>query len=180
MDAAKRLVGGADKMVGEGMGSKSRLHRTIMLEKTTEAGPALTEGRLAEVEGRLGVRLPDSYREFLLAYNGGRPAPSHFLAYENNKPGWMRVHFFFGIDDPVRSCDILWNSAMFAGRIPDRVIPIACDEGGNRFCLDLRQAVDGPILFWDHVLEGRGPDIALYLRIAGTFSEWIASLSARA
>jgi hypothetical protein len=150
-----------------------------MIEYTTETGPRLELDLLNKFQERIGYRLPDSYCRFLLKHNGGRPKPGYFLAVEDGEPQWMRGHFFFGIGAPVESCDLGWNSSIFQGRIHKGVIPIASDEVGNRFCLDLRQPSSSPVLFWDHEKEGLGKNAALSIVIATSFEEWIQEFTAK-
>ena len=148
-----------------------------MLESTSEAPQLIDRSRLNAVEAKIGVRFPDSYRSFLLTYNGGRPAPSHFTAVENGELVLMRIHFFFGVDDPDDGYDLLWNYTTFTGRLPRHVIAIANDECGNRFCLDLRGQGNGRVLFWDHELEGVGAERALGTVIESSFEEWLGMLT---
>jgi cell wall assembly regulator SMI1 len=150
-----------------------------MLESTSEAPQSIDRNRLNSVEARMGVVFPESYRRFLLTYNGGRPAPSYFTAVENGELVLMRIHFFFGIDDPDEGCDLLWNYTTFTGRLPRHVIAVASDECGNRFCLDLRTQGNGRVLFWDHEREGAGTERALGTVVANSFEEWLGMLTAR-
>jgi SMI1/KNR4 family protein SUKH-1 len=92
----------------------------------------------------------------------------------------MRIHFFFGVDDDVESCDLLWNFQTLKVRLPRNVISIASDEAGNLFCLDLREQGRGRVLFWDRELEGAGDHRALKAVVASSFDEWLNQLTVRA
>jgi cell wall assembly regulator SMI1 len=151
-----------------------------VLERTTEAARPITKRRLASVERTLGVELPNAYRNFLLTFNGGRPFPAHFVLSRGGASQWTKIHFFFGVDDDTLSCDLLWNYNAYKNRLPAGVIPIAGDEFGNRFCLDLRVSRDGPVLFWDHELELHGQERALTGKVADTFTDWLQQLTVRA
>ena len=151
-----------------------------MLDSTREAARPTNRDRVKAVENEMGVELPESYRRFLLAYNGGRPSPAFFTAVENGEAVWMRIHFFFGIDDDVEGCDLLWYYRTLLGRLPRKVIAVANDEVGNLFCLDLRPEGHGRVLFWDHELEGAGPDRALRVVVASSFDGWLNQLTPRA
>ena len=122
---------------------------------------------------------PSSYRQFLLRFNGGRPTPSYFWLGSVGDGAWFRIHFFFGIDDDVECCDLLWNHATFKHRLPSRVIPVASDEFGNLFCFDLRTSEHAPVLFWDHEKEGQGEAAALRIKVADSFEDWIDQLTVR-
>jgi hypothetical protein len=135
---------------------------------------------LAAVEKQMEVEFPESYRQFLLAFNGGRPNPAYFTVVEDGEVVWMRIHFFFGVDDAEEGCDLLWHYRTLKGRLPRDVVSIASDEGGNLFCLDLRKRGHARVLFWDHELERAGPRAALKIVIAESFEDWLAQLTARA
>ncbi len=151
-----------------------------MLRSTSEAAQPIDRQRLIAVEKELEVRLPDSYRQFLLTFNGGRPSPSDFTVVENGSVVWMRIHFFHGVDDDVEGCNLLWVYKTFRRRIPAGVYSVACDESGSQFCLDLRPGEGGRVLFWDHEREHRGAEKALTAVVAASFEEWMANLCDRA
>lgn len=151
-----------------------------MLESTKEAAQPIDRTRLNAIEDEVGVKFPESYRRFLLSFNGGRPVPAYFTVIEGGEIVWMRIHFFFGIDDSVEACDLLWNYRSFKDRLPRKVISIANDETGNLFCLDLRPEGNGRVLFWDHELERAGSVRALNVVVASSFDEWLRRLTARA
>ena len=49
--------------------------RVCVVVEITEEGRPLSEDDIVNLEGRIGCRLPEPYRRFLLKYNGGRPTP---------------------------------------------------------------------------------------------------------
>jgi hypothetical protein len=144
-----------------------------MIEATREGGHKVDDAAVSVVEVQLNAVFPDAYKHFLLTYNGGRPTPSHFSILRNGQVEWMRVFFFFGIDHPIRSCDLFWNFIALRRRVPDRVLPIASDEFGNVFCLDQRTQRNGPIRIWDHEEERHGAELSVRLVVAPNFAEWI-------
>ncbi len=84
----------------------------------------------------------------------------------------MRIHFFFGIDDDAKGCDLLWNYHTLKDRLPKHVIAIASDEVGNRFCLDLSSQGGGRVVFWDHEMDGADSRTALKTVVAESFGDW--------
>jgi hypothetical protein len=116
-----------------------------------ESGPQLTDERIASFEGELGVSLPEQYRRFLLKTNGGRFSPpgTYAVDVEGAPGGSADVGDFFGIDDAVESCDLSWNRSTLSERIPDELLPIACDSGGSVFCLSLQGPDRGAVLYCD-------------------------------
>ena len=102
---------------------------------------------LQAFEKKLGVSLPQQYRDFLLEQNGGRPDLGDFTV-----PNWGEslVNFFYGagiggnydLEVALHSLDDVMPV--------DRVIPIGDDPGGNQICLGIRGEYLGKIYFWVH------------------------------
>lgn len=105
-----------------------------MTVEIKDPGPSITPQQLAEVEAELRARLPGDYRAFLLNYNGGSPVPDT-MAVENAPGTPTDVQVFFGISRHIESSNLIWNKNIFSDRIPEDCLPIACDSGGNLFCL---------------------------------------------
>ncbi|NOJ97730.1 SMI1/KNR4 family protein [Corallococcus coralloides] len=113
--------------------------------RTTESGPLLSNADLDAFEQRFELALPLPLREFLLATHGGRPERDLFKlqGLPGNPIG--RIHFFFGLNDPVESCNLDWNLEVFRDRIPPGLLPIATTEGADKVCL----SVTGQVFYWD-------------------------------
>ena len=115
-----------------------------------EVGPPLTEASLASFELELGAALPDLYRRFLLRNNGGRPPIAKDTVDVQGLPGGAAgIQFFFGLSDSLESYDLRWNKGTLCERIPDNLLPIACDSSGNDFCLSLQGMDRGAVLYCD-------------------------------
>lgn len=129
-------------------------------------------------EARNALKLPISYRSFLLETNGGRPARPSFpiKGLAMNPTGG--VNFFFGLEItsyPVY--DLQYSIDRFRGRIPKWLLPIGCNGGSDYICLDLRGGGDR-VVFWDHAhfwSTGEWREADLY-HIAGSFEEFLAGL----
>ncbi|QSQ20701.1 SMI1/KNR4 family protein [Pyxidicoccus parkwayensis] len=117
--------------------------------RTSEGGPPLTEEALRSFEEKCGVRLPTCFREFLLATNGGRPERDLFVINGLSGNPFGRIHFFFGLNDPVESCNLDWNLKVFRGRIPTGLLPIATTEGADKVCLEVAGNSVGRVVYWD-------------------------------
>jgi hypothetical protein len=114
------------------------------------AGPPLTEESLTSFERELGTSLPDSYRRFLLRNNGGRPPLEKDTVDVEGLPGSPTdVQDFFGLGDPIESCDLRWNKETLCERIPDSLLAIATDSFGSAFCISLKGADRGAVSFCD-------------------------------
>ena len=57
----------------------------------------LDDIKLFKFEKLINSRLPDDYRQFLIAHNGGKPSPSDFMISEEE--GENSIHEFYGIHD---------------------------------------------------------------------------------
>jgi hypothetical protein len=130
-------------------------------------GPRLTPQHLTDVEAELGTKLPDDYRAFLLKYNGGRPVPD--TVDVENAPGTPTdVQTLFGIGRQIESSGLVWNKQVLADRLPEDCLPIACDSGGNLFCL----AEGGRVVYID--LDS--PEPGKYL-VADSFDAFLQKLT---
>ena len=91
----------------------------------TNVGPELSEADVDRAQEQLGASLPDSYRAFLLEFNGGRPDPYHF-----DVAGWRHrkslVNDFYGLV-PGEYNDLVENAELLEDRVPSGFIPIADD-----------------------------------------------------
>ena len=98
--------------------------------------------------------LPTDYKEFLLKYNGGSP---NFNAFEIKGEGGDTIDYFFGIchdkQSVMRTYDIFDNTKCYKGRIPEKLLPIACDPFGNTICIGIKEKHYGKVYFWDHENE---------------------------
>jgi hypothetical protein len=143
--------------------------------QTSEGGPPLREEELSSFEEQHGLALPGTYREFLLATNGGRPERDLLVlqGLEGNPVG--RIHLFLGLKDPVESCNLDWNREVFRDRLPADLLPIATTEGADKICLAVAGERAGAIFYWD--AHARGGERNLYL-LAEDFDSFISTLRA--
>lgn len=117
-----------------------------MIPMTKTYGVATTTA-LDALEIRLGTSLPQQYRDFLLAQNGGLPDLPEFEV-----PNWGEsiVNVFYGV-----GIGGVYDLAAVLNRLDDvipidHVIPIGDDPGGNQICLGIKDEFFGKIYFWVH------------------------------
>lgn len=100
------------------------------------------------------VVLTESYKDFLLKWNGGKVIPNVFMISDEQGPSVLSV--FYGIGDMYD------NLADFIDimdeRLPAGFIPIGDDPSGNTICLGTKGAYYDKIYFWDHEQEPVDPD----------------------
>ena len=147
------------------------------IEFLTPPQPA-DETSVAQAERRLGRRIPEDYREFLLQErNGGRPTANVSVLPEARRVG-AGVTDFLGVGHPDDT-DLAEVSAQYHDRIPADLLPVAHAEGGNLVCLSLGDHDRGAVYFWDHeeeAEEGEPPARRNLHRIADSFRDFAASL----
>ncbi len=147
-----------------------------------ERGPEVSEADVAAFEARLGHRLPESYRRFLLDVNGGTPASSHSLFARGI------AHSLFGLNEPSDGSD-LELCRQYSPDLPDKsLLEIGGDQGGNPILLVVGPgAHHGEIWFQsrsDPRPEDSNPRVLWHDRrdvkkVADSFEEFMASLGSR-
>jgi SMI1 / KNR4 family (SUKH-1)/Bacterial self-protective colicin-like immunity len=155
----------------------------------TESKSPATPEMLHEIGQKIGCVLPEQYKAFLLAHNGGRPKPSYFKIQWNNQEWaerWDRdfIHFFLSVSSGKsgKHFDFLDYYETFKGRIPEDTIAIAYDEGRSLVLLGTGKGNHGKAFFW---LGSEEPDeddeenTASYCNVgfvADSFNEFMESL----
>jgi hypothetical protein len=119
-----------------------------MLQNIVEPNSNVSEHEVHAFARSHDIRLPERYREFLLATNGGQPVPAAFpiSGLADNPVGVIKA--FFGLKANIGTEDLDGNLEELQGLVPKGILPIACTDGDDYLVLDLRKA-QGPVLFWD-------------------------------
>jgi hypothetical protein len=128
---------------------------------------------LLAFEALIGVQLPDDYRVYLHAHNGGRPVPSDFKFL--GRSSGSSLHHMYGLFRD-HECDLRSAFECFRDRIPSSLIPIADDPFGNQICLGIQGTHYGKIFFWDHERESRRPSFRNIRRLADSFGTFVGAL----
>jgi hypothetical protein len=110
-----------------------------------------------------------------LATNGGRPERDLFTLNDFEGDSTGRIHIFFGLNDPITSCNLDWNLTVFRDRIPANLLPIATTEGADKICLSITGGQPGRIFYWDG--HARAGERSLHF-LADDFASFTASLHA--
>jgi SMI1-KNR4 cell-wall len=146
-----------------------------------ESYSSISVEKIQELEEKVGMKIPQTYIDFLLNYNGGIPEPCGFVyrAEETNELG--TVNRFLGLHSGKH--DNLYDYLMLykerEKRIPSNLIPIANDPGGNLICLSIDGSDLGNIYFWDHDFEAENETEADYSNvffIANSLDEFLQNL----
>ncbi|THF66564.1 SMI1/KNR4 family protein [Pseudothauera nasutitermitis] len=134
------------------------------------SGPSISMEQINDLEKKLDFGLPKDYKEFILCHNGGvPPADRNIIDIPNFNESPVDVQVFFGINQSINSSNIEWNLKLMKERFPDRkLIPIACDSGGNLFCFRAMEDKTQGIVYCD--LEGHeGKEFV----VASSFMEFL-------
>ncbi|MBN9565604.1 MAG: SMI1/KNR4 family protein [Alphaproteobacteria bacterium] len=141
-------------------------------------GP-LNENVLEALEQVWEFKLPSSYRDFLLRYNGGIPVNDTFYFKKDPSSGSI-VQLFLGVT-PEKHANLLGHLRTYQGRILDTMFPIAYDPSGNLILLVVKGPDREKVFFWDHELEadsewGQEPNYSNLTLVADSFEEFVANL----
>jgi len=123
---------------------------------TPFGSPAVDEENLAAFEDEHGVRFPAGYRDFLLAYNGGRPRPGWFHR-PTPEPADFHValfsHLHFEPSLPQPRCA---HSLQFTPPPPSGFFPIAQLATSDESLLLIKVAGEktGVIFYWADKFAG--------------------------
>ncbi len=115
----------------------------------SESGYQIGESDITHLESEFGTKLPDAYRRFLLLHNGGVPSPEIIdIAGASWSPTDIQV--FFGIGSQIVPDNLSWNLQLIKDRRPDlHILPVACDSGGNLFCLRVSNDGSCEVIYYD-------------------------------
>ena len=127
-------------------------------DKSTGKGASVAE--IDDAEAKLSVKFPESYKVFLNLYGWARFASNEFYG--------------LGADVPAHLGLVMNTSAErteMQPTIPQSLVPVLNDGGGNHYCLDTQGMNDGecPVVFWDH---DEGPN-QQPSHEANSFDDWI-------
>jgi hypothetical protein len=113
------------------------------------------EEELSSLEAFLGAALPGDYRLFLSEYGASgfgeyvEFQPVHRLPPEISTSGRGPFGCFYGANSE-RHQNLMKKIKTFRGRMPDTLIPIAGDGGGNQICLGISGSEKDKVYYWDH------------------------------
>jgi len=121
----------------------------------TQTELQLNVDQIIEIEKYAGLNFPQEYTEHLLQHNGGQPSPNTFKFNENGNWTESCIDWFLAIYDGEfdNLKDYIWDYKFEEKRLPNHMLPIAHDPGGNLICISCGLKDKGYIYFWDHENE---------------------------
>jgi hypothetical protein len=111
-------------------------------------GRRASEDAVLALEVTLGCRLCDSFRSFLLAYDGSVPETNTFRISDCNDGG---VNGFIPVSE-------IQGVRRYIENLPRRAYPVAWAECGNYVVIDEDRS--GAVFFWDHEIQGEPIELA--------------------
>jgi len=149
-----------------------------MSPEMVRRNPPTSLSAIIEFECAHGLKLPASYKLFLLETNGGIPRNSNFTIVTRPSNPDENVQNFLGIGVPgIPTSELSYPIDLYHGGIPDGLLPIANQDFGSYICLDLRDGTDR-VAFWDksHFWStGEWREVDLY-HVADSFEAFLALL----
>jgi hypothetical protein len=129
-------------------------------KKRTLLGAPIAEEMMKETEMKLGVRLPKSFKSFLLIYGGGM-----IFGYEiHGIPSEAtRISKFDGSNEPIDNLEsdnfvtsIVKANQYSNRRLPSHFVEFTSDQGDYTFHLDtsrMNQAEECPVVVWAQAVK---------------------------
>ena len=139
-------------------------------------GRTLKEVDFADAEDLLSTQLPEEYKEFLLANNGGAPSKTYFMTEDESVE--TDVRFFLPYDDGAEETvmDEIENITL-EGVLPKQIFPIATTSCGNRVVLSCRKDDFGVVYFWAWDEQGDDrPSYDFLHEVAEDFTSFVDGL----
>jgi len=140
--------------------------------------------QIQEIETFVGLKFPVDYLNHIMNFNGGRCNPNCFSFYEDGKITMSGIDWFLAIYDGEYDNlkDYIETYKMESKRLPQHMLPIAHDPGGNLVCISCGHDDVGCIYFWDHDYEvdytiSNDQDYSNLYLISENLNEFLASLT---
>lgn len=134
---------------------------------------SVDEPAIKDVEEKLGVRLPDDYRNFLLERNGAYPVRRTFTFLTKNAQADEQIECLYGIQAD-HTDDLVKNQPR--PKLPARVIAIGRDAERHPICMDCNPGPSFGVIFYKRNYKQTKSRASDLHRIAGSFSDLLSVL----
>ena len=120
------------------------------------------EAAVGELEERLGVRLPERYRQFLLKHNGSFVHLNASIPYmEGDIEDALPLQCFFGLcrEGGMYSIERNVDEYVDGSRVMRSFLPIAVDQMDDLVCLKIKGDNVGSVYAWIFEQEAEPEDV---------------------
>ena len=133
-------------------------------------GPQISLDRVNSFSQKYNLWLPECYKDFLVAVNGGRPTEMIFVV-----PGWGETMFgdLAGIDKACNACNLEWVLVKYPIPRCRGFIEIGYDAGGCEIFLKTVGATRGSVWFAENYGD---EEVGNLWFVARSFAEFISNL----
>ena len=148
----------------------------VTWEPYIEAPPP-TAADFERLEQRLGVRLPDDYKQAASAHAGQTPRPDAVPAGQGSAPFGVLLSPADSEDEDVRSYSVAAQLDVLSdwgGERAEKFAPISDTTGHELICLDYRESAQPAVALVN--LDYPPDDARAVIRLAGSFSELLGKL----
>jgi len=156
-----------------------------------ESGPQINEAAISAIEQMLKIKLPQDYKDFLMRNNGGRPTNGwvfHFYDAHHKKADSSVINDFYILheEETAKYDDIryVYKSLLHSGQIPQGLLPIADDPGGNIIFVCASEIdcdcgyVHGRVFFGNHEQQDPVTGYIALSPVADSFADFLHRLQA--
>jgi hypothetical protein len=106
----------------------------------------MTREEVSAIENDLGELLPEDYRDLLQQY--GAADFGELVEFRTATGENAPFSHFYGSSGGSQS--LARRIKTYKDRMPDTIIPIGDDGGGNQICLGIKGTERGSVFYWDH------------------------------
>ena len=147
-----------------------------MLSITNPYQPASDE-QVTTFERRIGAKLPEDFRSFLLLHNGGKPNPKRFSTSDGKIESMVSIFFpLSGETDETLVAE--YEKFTLRDQLPPNLLSIAKDPTDNRITIAFQGDDVGAVYYWscDEEPAPASRSYAYLRKIADRFSDFAAKL----
>ena len=140
----------------------------------------ITEKKIIDFQEIIGFELPDDYFNFLKLYNGGKTKFDSLKIYNRKKEELWSFGYLFGIHNKEYWASIFWAMKSLENRIPNEFLPIADNNGGDYYVMNLSKEKFRQIFIWNHNNESVKNGTKYYKNLTflfNSFSELLQNLT---